>query len=163
MGAIVNFVLFQIGWFACVLGAANGYALEGAMVAALIVLGHVVHAARPGREALLAGAAALLGLAFENLLVLAGWVVPQGGVYWLVALWALFATTLNSSLRALQSRPGIAALLGAAGGPLAYYAGERLGALDMLQPATMLAALALGWALAAPSLLLLARRIHQPA
>jgi hypothetical protein len=81
-------------------------------------------------------------------------------VYWLVILWALFATTLNSSLRALQSRPWIAAALGAAGGPLAYYAGARLGALQFLEPAAMLAALALGWALATPLLLSLARRLH---
>ena len=81
-------------------------------------------------------------------------------MYWLVILWALFATTLNSSLRVLQSRPWIAAALGAAGGPLAYYAGASLGALQFLEPAAMLAALALGWALATPLLLSLARRLH---
>ena len=157
---IVNAVLFQVGWFACVLGAANGYALEGALAAALIVLGHVVHAERPAREAALALAAAALGWVFESLLVAAG-LVRVEHLYWLVALWALFATTLNSSLRALQSRPWLAALFGAVGAPLAYYGGARLGALEFLQPAAMLAALAVGWALAAPSLFLLARRLHQ--
>jgi uncharacterized protein DUF2878 len=159
---IANFILFQAGWFACVLGAAHGYALEGALAAALIVLGHVLRAARPEREALLALAAAAVGLAFESLLVAAG-LVRVEHLYWLVALWALFATTLNSSLRALQTHPWLAALFGAVGGPLAYYGGARLGALELLQPAAMLAALALGWALAAPSLLLLARRLHRSA
>ena len=156
---IANFVLFQAGWFACVLGAAHGYALEGALAAALIVLGHVVHAAQPAREALLALVAAAVGLAFESLLVAAG-LVRVEHLYWLVALWALFATTLNSSLRALQTRPWLAALFGALGGPLAYYAGARFGALEFLQPAAMLAALAVGWALATPSLAFLARRLH---
>jgi Protein of unknown function (DUF2878) len=157
---ILNVVLFQLGWAACVVGAANGYAAEGALAALAIVAWHVAHAAHPGREAALALAAAAVGLVFESLLVQAGWVRVEDGVYWLVILWALFATTLNSSLRALQSRPWIAAALGAAGGPLAYYAGARLGALQFLEPAAMLAALALGWALATPLLLSLARRLH---
>lgn len=157
---IANFVLFQLGWLACVAGAANGYAREGALVAALIVAWHVARAARPAREALLALVAALLGSGFETLLVAAGLVCVEQGVFWLVALWALFATTLNLSLRALQTRLWIAAAFGAVGGPLAYYAGARLGALQFLDPLAMLAALAVGWAAATPLLLSLARRLH---
>jgi hypothetical protein len=102
-------------------------------------------------------------------LVQAGWVRFEAGVvlegaapYWMVALWALFATTLNESMRMLQTRPWIAAAFGAVGGPLAYYAGARMGALDLVQPAAMLAALAVGWALATPLLLSLARRLNVP-
>lgn len=159
---LLNIVLFQLGWFACVLGAANGYAREGAIAAGLIVALHIARATRPGREAKLALAAALLGLAFESALVWAGWVRVDDGIYWLVALWALFATTLNESLRTLQTRPWIAALFGAVGGPLAYYAGARMGALDFVQPAAMLAALAVGWAAATPLLLSVARRLNVP-
>ena len=159
---LLNIVLFQLGWFACVLGAANGYAREGAIVAALIVALHIARAPRPKREAMLAMAAALLGLVFESALVWAGWVRVDDGIYWLVALWALFATTLNESLRMLQTRPWIAALFGAVGGPLAYYAGARMGALDFVQPAAMLAALAVGWAAATPLLLSVARRLNVP-
>lgn len=159
---IANVLLYQLGWAACVFGAANGFAPEGAVVAAAIVAWHISRASRPGAEALLAAAAAVLGLVFESLLVAAGWVRVEDGIYWLVSLWALFATTLNVSLRALQTRPWIAALVGAIGGPLAYYAGARIGALHFLQPAAMLAALALGWAIAAPLLLTLARRLQTP-
>ncbi len=159
---LLNIILFQLGWFACVLGAANGYAREGAIVAALIVALHIARAPRPKREAMLALAAALLGLVFESALVWAGWVRVEEGIYWLVALWALFATTLNESLRMLQTRPWIAALFGAVGGPLAYYAGARMGALDFVQPAAMLAALAVGWAAATPLLLSVARRLNVP-
>lgn len=159
---LLNIVLFQLGWFACVLGAANGYAREGAIAAALIVALHIARAPRPKHEAMLALAAALLGLVFESALVWAGWVRVEEGIYWLVALWALFATTLNESLRMLQTRPWIAALFGAVGGPLAYYAGARMGALDFVQPAAMLAALAVGWAAATPLLLSVARRLNVP-
>ena len=157
---IANLVLFQAGWLACVWGAAHGYAAEGVLAALAIVAWHISRAAEPKREAALAAISAALGFAFESLLVQAGWVRVEAGVYWLVALWALFATTLNSSLRALQPHPWIAALVGAVGGPLAYYAGARIGAIDFVQPAAMLAALAVGWALATPALLSLARRLQ---
>lgn len=162
-----NVILFQLGWFACVAGAANGYAREGALAAAAIVAWHVLRAAQPRRELLLAAGAAAAGALFETALVQAGWVRFESGVllegtapYWMVALWALFATTLNVSLKSLQSRPWLAAALGAVGGPLAYYAGARLGALQLVQPAAMLAALAVGWALLTPLLLSAARRLH---
>jgi hypothetical protein len=159
---VLNIVLFQLGWFACVLGAANGHAAEGALVALVIIAWHIAQAQAPVREAAIAALAALVGAAFENLLLGLGWMRVQDGVYWLVVLWALFATTLNGSLRALQTRPWLAALFGAVGGPLAYYAGGRMGALDLVQPAAMLAALAVGWALATPLLLSLARRLNVP-
>ena len=166
---ILNVVLFQLGWFACVLGAASGYAREGAIAAALLVALHIARAAQPKREAMLAAAAATLGFLFESALVQAGWVRFEAGMllegaapYWMVALWALFATTLNESMRMLQTRPWIAALFGAVGGPLAYYAGARMGALDLVHPAALLTALALGWAVATPLLLSLARGLNVP-
>src|SRR5205085_49591 len=53
---------------------------------------------------------------------------------WMVSLWMVFATTLNHSLRWLASRPWAAALAGGIGGPLAYFAGEKLGALSIESP-----------------------------
>jgi hypothetical protein len=44
-------------------------------------------------------------------------------------MWAQFATTFRFSLRTMITRPIPAALFGAAGGPIAFLAGERLGAV----------------------------------
>jgi len=48
---------------------------------------------------------------------------------WIVALWVLFATLPGFSLRWLLDRPLLAALFGAIGGPLSFFAGVRLGAI----------------------------------
>ena len=77
----------------------------------------------------------------------------------MVALWAIFATTLNVSLRSLRPHRWLAALLGAIGGPVAYYAGARLGALEFGTPAPALAAIGIGWAILTPALLGTARRL----
>lgn len=166
MAFALNIVLFQIGWFACVLGAAHGYAWAGALAALAIVAWHVARAGNPRREAALVAFAAALGVVFESLLVQSGWIrfgtgvwVEGAATYWMVALWALFATTLNVSLRALRARAWLAALLGAIGGPLAYYAGARLGALEFVATGAGLAAIGAGWAVLTPLLFRAALRL----
>jgi len=166
MAMAANIVLFQVGWFACVLGAAGGWAPEGALAALAIVALYVARAARPWRELVLVAAAAGAGLVADSLLASSGWLrYASGGLvegvapYWIVAMWALFAITLNVSLRALRDRPLPGALLGLAGGPAAYLAGEKLGAVALVQTVPALAALGLIWAIATPALLALARRM----
>jgi hypothetical protein len=166
MALALNVALFQVGWFACVLGGAGGAPQVGLVAAAVAIGWHLARAARPAPEALLVCAALLLGLAFETALVQSGWVrfadgplAPGIPPAWMVALWALCATTLNVSLRWLRARPGLAAVLGAAGGPIAYSGGEQLGALELSPAGPALAAIALGWALLLPALLALARRL----
>jgi hypothetical protein len=167
MAVAANFFLFQAGWFACVLGAARGFPWQGALVALLIAAFIVLRSRHPRAELALAAAAAAAGFAFDSALALAGWVDFEGAVpapllspVWMVALWALFATTLNVSLRWLREWPALGVLFGAVGGPVAYYAGERLGALQFADPLLGMTAVAVGWALATPALFALARRLE---
>jgi len=165
MSSIVNVVLYQAGWLACVLGAAHGMPWAGVVAAAAIVAWHLSRAGQPRAEARLIAAAIVVGAVFETLLVQAGWVRYAEGALvagtapvWMVALWAMFATTLNVSLRPLRTHPWVAAVLGAVGAPLAYYAGARLGALQLADFHAGLAAIAIGWAWLTPLLLASARR-----
>lgn len=167
MAVAANFILFQAGWFACVLGAARGFPWQGALVALLIAGFIVLRSRHPRGELALVAAAALAGFAFDSVLALTGWVDFEGAVpapllapVWMVALWALFATTLNVSLRWLREWPALGVLFGAVGGPAAYYAGEQLGALQFADPLLGLTAVAVGWALATPLLFALARRLE---
>jgi len=163
---VANVALFQAGWFACVLGAAHGLPWIGVIAAAVVVAWHVARAARPAIELRLVGVAVAAGALFETVLVQSGWISFPGGMlidgiapYWMVAMWALFATTLNVSLRWLRPHGWLAALLGAVGGPAAYYAGARLGALEFTVVGAAMAAIALGWAVLTPLLLRVARRL----
>ncbi len=159
-----NIVLFQVGWFACVLGAAQGHPWIGAVAAAVIVGWHVWRAAQPPQEFNLIVSVIILGTLWDSLLVMLGWISYTSGTliagaapYWIVALWALFATSLNVSLRWLKQRLPWAALLGAISGPLSYWAASRLGAAHFVEPLYIVPALAIGWALIMPALMLLSR------
>lgn len=163
----LNFIAFQAAWFACVLGGANDRALAGTMIVGAVILLHLALAQRPLPEALLIAVAAVIGFVWDSGLVALGLMsYPTGNFapglapYWIVAMWALFATSLNLSMAWLKDRPWLAASFGAFGGPLAYLAGERLGGLQMPDPLLALGAQALGWAVLLPVLTRLARRLN---
>jgi len=166
MTKVANVALFQAGWFACVLGAAHGMPWIGAIAAVLIVTWHALRAERAARELALVGVATALGMLFDSVLLQSrvvyfavGSLVEGVAPYWMAALWAIFATTLNVSLRWLRTRPVLAALLGGIGGPLAYSAGGRLGAIEFTAAGAALAAIAIGWAVLTPLLFAAARRL----
>lgn len=165
MPMFANFLAFQIGWFACVLGGAHDLPWVGTGIALVIVAWHLTRAARPKQELLLVLSAAAIGALFDTLLVWLGWFTYSSGMliagtapHWMVALWMLFATTLNLSLAWLKRHLYVAVLFGAIGGPLAYLGGEKLGALNFVFPTAGLIALAIGWALLTPLLAMIAQR-----
>jgi hypothetical protein len=167
-----NFVAFQLAWFACVIGAARDLALAGTLTVAVAVAMHLVLARRWRPEALLILIVTAIGLCWDSALVALGVMsyptgnfAPGVAPHWILAMWALFATTLNLSMGWIKGRPGLAVLLGAIGGPLAYLAGHRLGGVEMPQPALALVVQGLGWAVLMPLLARLAERLDgfQPA
>lgn len=161
-----NAALFQAGWLGCVLGAAQGHSAAAVALVGAIVALHVGRAARPARELALAAVAMVIGLCWDSTLGAAGLLAfngaGRGGFAppWILAIWALFATTLNVSLRWLRGRAMLAAALGAVAGPATYWAGARLGAAQFVQPAGAIVTLAIGWALWMPLLVELARRLE---
>lgn len=166
MNPILNFFAFQAGWFACVLGAANGRPWVGVLVTLLVVGLHLRCAKRPVPELKLMAAALVMGLLLDSILVANGWLTYSAGMigaglapYWILALWVLFASTLNVSMRWLRGRPVLALAMGALGGPLSYLAGARLGAVQFAQGPAPFVALAVGWAVAMPALAWLAEQL----
>lgn len=162
---VVNFIAFQIGWFACVLGAANGMPWIGLAVCLPILALHLSMAERPGAEINLIAIAVVIGLLLDSLLVMTGWLRYANGIllagmapYWILLMWGLFASTLNVSMRWLRGKYALAAAFGAVGGPLSYLAGARLGAVEFVQAQPALVTLALGWAISMPVLMRLARQ-----
>jgi hypothetical protein len=163
---VVNFLAFQAGWFSCVLGAANGYPLVGPVAVFLALSIHLKMAYKPRKELALVLTAAVIGALFDSLLLQTGWLAYPNGIlwagtapYWIVAMWLLFATTLNVSLRWLRERPVAAVLLGLIGGPLSYYGGAKLGGLTFINMPAALTALGIGWALVTPLLVRLSERL----
>ena len=161
---VLNIILFQLGWFACVLSAASNQPLIGAVVAVAIISIHLFISQQYKEELRIITIAMLIGLVWDSLIVAMGWISYQSGMlvsfmapYWIVLMWALFATTLNFSMSWLKANLLLAALFGAIAGPLAYYAGAKLGAVEFNNVINSLIALSIGWAIFTPLLLKIAK------
>ncbi len=162
---LANLVVFQLAWFAAVLGAAHGMPLWGTACVLGAIAWHLGVAKRPAREALLVASVCLLGFAIESVHAARGLVsYPSGqpdlriAPYWMVALWGLLAIALNVTLRWLRGRWWLAAALGAAAGPASFASGVALGGAQFVERGPALAALALSWAFALPALVWLSIR-----
>lgn len=157
MDKLLNFLLFQAGWFACVLLGQTSYYLLGPVLVAGIVLYHLKRVENPTAERQLLLIALLVGLVWENLLAVSGLLVyPTGQLYgllapiWIVVMWPLMAITLNFSLRWIRGKTWLAVVFGAVGGPLAFLAGERLGSVTFSDRQMAITLLAIGWAVLFP-------------
>lgn len=166
MPLLVNIVAFKIGWLACVLGGASNLAWLGTLIALVIVAIHISQATNATTELRFIALAGLIGMVWDSLLASTGWLTYQSGLwfagtapYWIAAMWLLFATTLNVSLTWLKNRLVVASLLGAVSGPLAFYAGHKLGAVTFVDFSSAMIALAIGWAVILPGLVALSARL----
>lgn len=170
MSRLLNFAMFYLGWFACVVGAARGALWLGPAVVAALLFVHLALTPKRTQETRLILVIGLFGFVVDTLQASAGlyaftrtsvapWLCPP----WMVALWMVFATTLNASMAWLTGRYGLAAALGALCGPASYLAGARFGAIEL--PANALASLvgiAITWAVAMPTLLLFRDLLSTP-
>ena len=160
MSLILNFAAFQIGWFSSVIGGAQQMPWLGPLAVMVAISIHFYLARRPMQELLLILSCAVIGAAFDSVLVASGWVEYKAGLiseslapYWIITLWMLFATTLNVSMRWLRGRDLLAVVFGFVGGPLSYVAGQKLGGIVLVNEMAALVALGIGWAAIMPVLL----------
>ncbi len=173
MPNLVNFVLFQLVWFAAVGGAGRGWMWFGPLAAAAFVLVHLRLCPGPARrsELVYLVAVGLVGTLLDTLFHALGvtsyptsaeaWpylVVPP----WIVSLWVAFAALPRFSLGWLAGHTLLAILFGAIGGPLSYLGGTRFGAVGVGEPPIWTwGGLALEYAVLTPLLLRFAPA-HRP-
>ena len=161
----IYFLVGQMGWFACVLGAARGESFWGIALVIILIVLHLRHVKRPVAEVKLVVTVMLLGALWESALVDFGLLeYPHSSVVdglaplWLLALWALFAAQFNTTYRWLKQRVWAGALLGALAGPLSFRAGAELGAVRFVTLVPTTVSLAVGWAILLPLVIVLSRR-----
>ncbi|PCI37473.1 MAG: hypothetical protein COB53_06360 [Elusimicrobia bacterium] len=162
---MLNYLGFQLGWFACVLGAAKGWFALGPAVSILLLAAHVSTIGKENRRRecgrLLTIAAfgftlECAALAFGAYRYVGTGLLPPA---WIAALYVILAATLDSSLAWVGRRMLLAIVFGFIGGPLSFRAGVGLEAAEYLGPelrANLI--LAVQWAVLFPVSFLISRR-----
>ncbi|MCW8935464.1 MAG: DUF2878 domain-containing protein [Gammaproteobacteria bacterium] len=164
---IVNFILFQLGWFSCVLMAAQGLPETGIVMVLLLVCIQFFLATNRKNLLILITIVTVIGSAWDSVMTSLGVLVFEAGMIvsflapgWIIAMWLMFATTLNISFRWLFGRYWLAMLLGAICGPLTYQAGAAMSAVVIPDNLLANSVIAAGWAFLMPLYIKLAERLY---
>ncbi|MGB7343477.1 MAG: DUF2878 domain-containing protein [Pirellulaceae bacterium] len=168
MTGIQNFLFYQLGWFACVLGAAYQWPWLGAAMAMSLVCIHMMLTTDQPNQARLLIAALCIGVFVDTLLLILGvYSFPSGSIVdwfppvWMSVLWIQFATTFRYCLSWMSGRYALCSIAALLGAPVAFVGGERLGAVLLFSPRiTNLLILGTLWAIALPMLLYISDRLH---
>lgn len=165
---LLNIAGFQAGWFSCVLMAAQGTPLYGVVIAIAIVLLHIATSQNRLVIMILLTITTITGSIWDSMLINLGIFEFQNGQLgekivplWIMAMWLLFATTLNVSLRWLYNRFWLAVAIGAVAGPLAYQGGAALGGVNITGGLTANIIIATGWAFILPALMHLTQSLER--
>jgi hypothetical protein len=154
---IVNAVLFQLGWFACVFGGDLNALIW--TIPYLILHFSCITTLRGEWKFVVAVAA--IGIAVDSLNLAAGIFAVEGPMLfpiWLACLWLLFATFIPHGLSWLSGRPVLAALFGAVGGSMSYLAGIKIGVASTDNLSLAMVVWATQWAIMLPLALAAAQR-----
>ncbi len=163
-----NFLLFQLAWFAAVIGGAADRPLIACVPALGVCLLHLwLNRTKWRSEFVTILAVTALGLALETVFIHAPALLYHGMAtgdffppVWIVALWLAFGTLPRGSLGWLSGRVFWQIGLGAVFGPLSYLAGGRLGAAELVEPVSMsLIVIGLGWGVLMPAIFVVCRWI----
>lgn len=167
MAYLINFVLFQLAWFAGILGAAHQQVLIGILVMLLCLAVHLWSLPKVSRRADygLMLQCFCLGTLIDTVLMHTGIMVYASpnpisflSPLWMSLLWVALAMTLNHSLAWLKDKYWLSAFLGSITGPLSYLAGVRLDAGSMPHEIYSLVTLSIVWALSMPLIIFWAKQ-----
>lgn len=163
----INFITFQACWFACVVGAANNLGWLGPLLV-LITVPLQIHLLTKNHRAeiLFVIICGISGSLLETLMIVANVYTPVDRGWgqicppWMTALWFNFALLVSISLAWLKGKYAAATILGGLAGPVAYWGGEKLGALSVAATFSRgYVILAVMWAQALPLLVYLHYRL----
>ena len=152
---VVNATVFQICWLACVVGSAYGLTWPSVIAFTALALWQLHPSRRAPTDLRLLGLSLALGLLVDSLWIQLNmmefttrWPFETFAPAWIIMLWLGFALTVNHSLVWLKDHPALPPLMGMIGGPLAYFAGLKFGAVEFLVSTPLIiACLGIAWGL----------------
>lgn len=128
---LLNFIWFQAIWILTIV-----FQYQFLWLALVLFIIHFFVSSQPRLDGITAASVACIGVIVDGGLAwIEVFIFPESYIslpvpLWLVVLWGAFALALRYSLHYLHSSVPLCVIFGAVFGPLSYYAGARLGAVQ---------------------------------
>jgi hypothetical protein len=168
MKNIINFVLFQMLWVACVLGAANQIIWPAIVLVLTMLVTFSLPAFKVKNDIFLVIICLILGFILDSSLAYFNFIdylfdygYSSIAPLWILFLWIGFGLTLNHSMAWLFKNIKMGYLLMALGPPLSYISADRLGAVTISNMVLTSLIVSLSWMLVFTALILF-KKNQQP-
>ncbi len=138
MKKIFNILGFKVSWWTCVYGATSDFVYIGPVFMLVFLIVHFYLNSPNPAEIKLVISFAIIGTLIDTMMAFSG-LLSYNGLYgegimvapmWITAMWCGFAAMVNHSMAWLKGRWIQSFILGGILGPIAYKAGEGLGAIN---------------------------------
>lgn len=140
---IINFIMFQTIWFVTAWGMTNNLEYIGIISIIISALVHMKISKQKVNTFVFYLSALIIGIVTDTIFLKTNCIyIPDHHniilkKLCLAGLWINFATTFEYSLNWIQKRYLLAMSLAFFGGPLAYYSGSKIGAIEIYDPAIL--------------------------
>lgn len=161
MKKIINFILFQLLWVACVLGADNQTIWPALSIILIMLVIFLLPAIRAKNDFIFILTCLVLGFILDSSLAYFNFIdysfnygFSRIAPLWILFLWVGFALTLNHSMAWIFNNAKLGYLLMALGPPLSYISAGKLGAVSINNMLLTSLLVSLSWMLVFKILLL---------
>lgn len=162
MKILVNVLTYQAIWFSGIM-----WGNQGAILGCILLVIHLARSECRAADLKMMGFLLILGFLVDGTLQQVGFfsfTTPGFPIpFWLLVIWLGLGVTPHHSLKWLKNKLLLACLFGALGGPVAYWAGTRMGAATFNWPLpSSLFVLVLVWSALFPAIMLFSTKCTSP-
>ena len=161
MKKMINFILFQLLWVACVLGADNQTIWPALSIILIMLVIFLLPSIRAKNDFIFIITCLVLGFILDSSLAYFNFIdysfnygFTRIAPLWILFLWVGFALTLNHSMAWIFNNAKLGYLLMALGPPLSYISAGKLGAVSINNMLLTSLLVSLSWMLVFKILLL---------
>lgn len=153
MMVVLNIILLNLLWIACVLGASNGWLWPSIVSLCILLLITYIYAGINRKDFNAIVFSLIFGSLIDGFLQGSGLLIYASPFHqvsylppvWILILWIGFAASIKTGMQWFLYNPVIGTVIMTIGAPVSYYSASRLGAVSITSFEDAMLVIAVGW------------------
>jgi len=153
MMVVLNIILLNLLWFACVLGASNGLLWPSIVCLSLLLMFVVIYVGFNRKDMKVIVFSLLFGTLVDGYLQSSGLLIYASPFHqlsyippvWIMFLWIGFGASIKTGMQWFLANPMIGTVIMTVGAPVSYFSASRLGAVVFTDWLEVMSLIAIAW------------------